>query len=164
MTKLNNSKHHLVTEYELVKKWLKVYFNRSQFQGFNTQLAYYLRLTQFIHVVMFFILTVFKYKVIFTNPLSFLFVGCIFGTLLVFSHRVSLMVSSGSQKSKKRVRLFLLFLLFCYIEGTFGLIVLPVIFFWRLTLEKHWQSDKDIYLGKFHQQQSNQKNNEGFQN
>ncbi|CAB1214547.1 hypothetical protein [Acinetobacter bouvetii] len=123
----------LIDDLIIIIQEVKKYFAASQFTGYNPKLAYYIRLTQIFHITLFILLFIFKRQEIMQNPLAVLFLSSFLGTLLFFSHRLYLKVSSGTEQVRKQIRYFLLLLLFCYGEGTRGMILLPVFFY----LEKY---------------------------
>ncbi|MFH7767410.1 hypothetical protein [Acinetobacter sp. BSP-28] len=144
--------NQLINDLIIIIQGVKKYFAASQFTGYNPKLAYYLRLTQILHITLFILLFIFTRQEIMQNPFTVLFFASLLGSLLFFSHRLSLKVSTGTEQVRKQVRYFLLLLLFCYGEGTWGMILLPIILIAKYTLDQYWQSDLDIYLGKFHTQ------------
>ena len=115
---------------------------------FNRKLALYLRVSivwQTIALVGLFIL---KADVIFANFFAVLFFPCIWGMTVYYCYQYSLSVLSGEDQARWKIRKFSMVLFILY--GMSILIIPLILIFWVKTSDKFWQSQKDIYLGKFY--------------
>lgn len=130
----------------LIRK-IKDYFNIDR-DVFNRVLAIQLRASIVLYIISLLGFFVFDYKVIFANPLTVLFLSCLFGSMIVLTHRLSIQVMNGDLKAKRNIYYLLIALLLIYAKILF--VVIPwVIILWYRTTDKYWQDSNDIYSGKF---------------